>query len=51
MPPAATKSKYGKNLYYVRHDTETHENRRFFSTGIEFAKNTYAYVLKSPSRS
>ena len=32
-------------------DTEMHENRRFFSTGIEFAKNAYAYVLKSPSRS
>ena len=38
-------------IYYVRHDTETHENRRFFSTGIEFAQNTYAYVLKLPSRS
>ena len=28
-----------------------HENRRFFSTGMEFAENTYAYVLKAPSRS
>ena len=37
--------------YYVRHKAETHENRRFFSTGMEFAENTYAYVLKAPSRS
>ena len=37
--------------YYVRHKAETHENRRFFRTGIEFAENAYAYVLKAPSRS
>ena len=32
---------------------EMHENRRFFSTGVEFAKNpnAYAYVLKATSRS
>ena len=39
------------NKYYVRHKAETHENRRFFSTGMEFAENAYAYVLKAPSRS
>ena len=27
------------------------KNRRFFSTGMEFAENAYAYVLKAPSRS
>ena len=37
--------------YYVRHKAETHENRRFFSTRMEFAENAYAYVLKAPSRS
>ena len=37
--------------YYVRHKAETHENRRFFSTGMEFAENAYAYVLKAPRRS
>ena len=36
---------------YARHKAETHENRRFFSTGMEFAENAYAYVLKAPSRS
>ena len=30
---------------------ETHENRRFLSTGMGFAENAYAYVLKAPSRS
>ena len=37
--------------YYIRHKAETHENRRFLSTCIEFAENAYAYVLKAPSRS
>ena len=37
--------------YYIRHKAETHENRRFFSTGMEFSENAYAYVLKAPSRS
>ena len=37
--------------YYVRHKAETPENRRFFSIGMEFAENAYAYVLKAPSRS
>ena len=37
--------------YYVRHQAETHENRRFFSSGMEFAENAYAYMLKAPSRS
>ena len=37
--------------YYVRHKVETHENRRFFRTGMELAENAYAYVLKAPSRS
>ena len=37
--------------YYVRHKAETHENWRFFSSGMEFAENAYAYVLKVPSRS
>ena len=41
---------HGSN-YYVRHKAETHENRRFFSIGMEFAENAYAYVLKAPSRS
>ena len=36
---------------YVRHEAETHENRQFLSTGMEFAENAYAYVLKAPSRS
>ena len=40
-----------KTTYYVRHKVETHENRRFFSTGMEFAENAYAYVLKALSRS
>ena len=35
--------------YYVPHKAEMHENRRFFSTGLEFAKNAYAYVLKAKS--
>ena len=38
-------------MYYVRHKAETHENRRFLSTGMEYAENAYAYVLKAPSRS
>ena len=43
---------YNENyMYYIRHKAETHENRRFFSTGMEFQENTYAYVLKAPSRS
>ena len=29
--------------YYVRHEAETHENRRFLSTGMGFAENAYAY--------
>ena len=37
--------------YYVRHEAETHENWRFLSTGMGFAENAYAYVLKAPSRS
>ena len=37
--------------YYVRHKAETHENRRFFSIGMEFAENADAYVLKALSRS
>ena len=37
--------------YYVRHKAETHENLRFFSTWMEFAKNAYTYMLKAPSRS
>ena len=37
-------------IYYVRHEAETHENRQFLSTGMEFAENAYAYVLKAPSR-
>ena len=37
-------------MYYVRHKTETHEIRRFFSLGMEFAENAYAYLLKAPSR-
>ena len=28
-----------------------HENRLFFTTGMEFANNSYAYVLKAPIRS
>ena len=40
-----------KYTYYIRHKTEMHENRRFFSTGMEFSENAYAYVLKAPSRS
>ena len=28
-----------------------HENRRFLSTGMDFAENAYAYVLKARSRS
>ena len=28
-----------------------HESRQFFSTGMELAKNAYAYVLKAPSHS
>ena len=42
--------KIKKLRYYVRHEAETHENRRFLSTGMEFAENAYAYVLKAPSR-
>ena len=38
-------------MYYVRHKAETYGNRGFFSTGIEFAENAYAYVLKASSRS
>ena len=36
--------------YYVRHKAETLENRQFFRTGMEFAENAYAYVLKAPGR-
>ena len=39
------------STYYVRHKAETHENLRFLSTGMEFAENAYASVLKAPSRS
>ena len=37
--------------YYVSHKAEMHENQRFFSTGMEFANNAYAYqyVLKVSS--
>ena len=45
------REKYSTTIYYVRHKAEMHENRRFFSTGMEFAKNAHAYVLKAPSRS
>ena len=38
-------------IYYIRHEVETHENQRFLSTGMGFAENAYAYVLKAPSRS
>ena len=38
-------------FYYVRHSAEMHENRRFFSRGMEFAKHTYAYVLEAPGSS
>ena len=41
----------GWQNYYVRHKAETHKNRRFFSTGAEFAENAYAYMLKALSRS
>ena len=40
-----------KCIYYIHHEAETHENRRFLSTEMEFAENAYAYVLKAPSRS
>ena len=43
--------KHTHTHYYVRHKAEMHENLRFFSTGMEFAENAYAYVLKAPSRS
>ena len=36
---------------YVHHKAELRENRRFFSTGMEFAKNAHVYVLKAPSQS
>ena len=39
-----------KSIYYVRQKAETHENRRFLSTGMGFAENANAYVLKAPSR-
>ena len=37
--------------YFVSRKAEMHENRQFFSTGMEFAKNAYAIVLKALSRS
>ena len=37
--------------YYARRKAEMHENRRFFSTRVDFAMNAYAYVFKAPSRS
>ena len=43
--------KFPRLQYYVSHKVETHENRQFFSTGMEFAENAYASVLKAPSRS
>ena len=36
--------------HYVRHKAQMHENRRFFSTGMEYAKTLYAYVFKARSR-
>ena len=39
-----------KITYYVHPKAEMHENRRFFSTGMEFAKNANAFVLKAQSR-
>ena len=33
------------------HKAEMHENQRFFSTGMEFAKNEYNYMFKAPSHS
>ena len=36
--------------YYVHHKAEMHENRWFFSTGMKYIKNLYAYVFKAPSR-
>ena len=44
-------SQFDQIPYYVRHKVEAHENRRFFSTEMEFAENAYAYVIKAPSRS
>ena len=37
--------------YFVSRKAEMHENRQLFSTGMEFAKNAYAIVLKALSRS
>ena len=40
----------GSSSYCVRHRAETHEDRRFFSAGMEFAEGAYACVLEAPSR-
>ena len=37
-------------VYYVRGKAQMQDNRQFFKTGMEFAKNLYAYLLKAPSR-
>ena len=37
------------SYYFVRHKAEMHENLQFFSTGMEFSRNAYVYVLKAPS--
>ena len=39
-----------ERMYYVHRKAQMHENWQFFSTGMEFAKNLYAYVFKVPSR-
>ena len=36
-------------IYNVRRKAEMHKNRLFFSTGMAFAKNSYAYMLKAAS--
>ena len=49
-----TQERFAQKLqtwYYVRHKAETRENWQYFSTGMEFAENAYAYVLKASSRS
>ena len=37
--------------YYVHHKGDMLETQRFLSTGMEFTKMAYSYVLKAPSRS
>ena len=36
--------------YCDRHPVRVRENRRIISTGMDFSKNVYAYVLKAPIR-